>query len=159
MTTKKQNILVLGATGQVGSKVLSFLNQMANVSAPQSDLLVIQPWDRGSLNDIDKAIRNAHLGLNPSNDGTLIRIPVPTPTEERRRELVKAAKAKGEDAKIAVRNNRRHAKDDIKSTVKEENLPEDMLYEGEEELNKVTQSFIDRIDKALVRKEAEIMEV
>ncbi len=135
------------------------LQQMANVSAPQPDLLVVQPWDRSALNDIEKAIQGANLGLNPSNDGTIIRIPVPTPTEERRRELVKAARGKGEESKIAVRNIRRHSKDEIKKTQKSENLPEDMRYEGEEALDKITNGFVDRIDKALDRKEAEIMEV
>lgn len=135
------------------------LNQMASVNAPQPDLLVIQPWDRSVLATIEKAITAANLGLNPSNDGSIIRIPVPTPTEERRRDLVKTARARGEDAKIAIRNIRRHAKDMIKTTQKEENLPEDMRYEGEEALQTLTDQLVERIDKALERKEAEIMEV
>ena len=135
------------------------LNQMASVSAPQADLLVVQPWDRSALGTIEKGITTANLGLNPSNDGSLIRIPVPPPSEERRRDLAKSARAKGEDAKISVRNIRRSAKDEIKSVQQEENLPEDMRYEGEENLQKLTDDHIESIDTLLDRKEAEIMEV
>ena len=135
------------------------LNQMASVGAPQADLLVVQPWDRSALSAIEKAINSANLGLNPSNDGTLIRIPVPPPSEERRKELAKTARARGEEAKISVRNVRRSAKDEIKSVQQEENLPEDMRYEGEENLQKLTDRYIETIDSLLDRKEAEIMEV
>src|SRR5919106_687416 len=90
------------------------LNQIASISAPQPDLLILQPWDRSVLNDVEKAIRSANMGLNPSNDGSIIRIPVPPLSEERRKDLVKAVKSRGEDAKIAVRNIRRDVKDKIK---------------------------------------------
>ncbi|HEX7071291.1 MAG TPA: ribosome recycling factor, partial [Rhodothermales bacterium] len=89
------------------------LNQLASISAPQPDLLVVQAWDRSATGAIEKAIIAANLGMNPSNDGTLIRIPVPPPSEERRRELVKGAKTRGEEAKVAIRNIRRTTKDDI----------------------------------------------
>ncbi len=135
------------------------LNQMASVNAPQPDLLVVQPWDRSALSDIERAIQAANIGLNPSNDGSLIRIPVPPLSEERRRDLVKNARTRGEDAKIAIRNVRRHAKDEIKRVQQEENLPEDMRYEGEEALQKITDNHTDKIDQLLDRKEAEIMEV
>ena len=135
------------------------LNQVASVSAPQPDLLVVQPWDRSSLGAIEKAILSSNIGLNPSNDGTLIRVPVPPLSEERRRSLAKTARGKGEEAKIAVRNIRRHAKDDIKSTQKEEKLPEDMRYEGEDKLQKITDEHIGKISKLLEQKEAEIMKV
>ena len=135
------------------------LNQMASVSAPQADLLLVQPWDRSALGDIDKAISAANLGLNPSNDGSLIRIPVPPPSEERRKDLAKSARAKGEEAKVSVRNVRRSAKDEIKSIQQEENLPEDMRYEGEDALQKLTDGYTEKIDALLDRKEAEIMEV
>ena len=135
------------------------LNQMASVSAPQPDLLVIQPWDRSALSAIEKAIQAANIGMNPSNDGGLIRIPVPPLSEERRKDLAKTARSRGEDAKIAVRNIRRSAKDEIKSIQKEENLPEDMRYESEDELQKITDDFVQKIDYLLDRKEAEIMEV
>ncbi|HYE59294.1 MAG TPA: ribosome recycling factor [Rhodothermales bacterium] len=135
------------------------LGQMASVSAPQADLLVVQPWDRSALNGIEKAIRASNLGLNPGNDGSLIRIPVPTPTEERRREIVKVAKAKGEEARIAVRNVRRSTKDEIKSVADDKRLPEDMRFEAEERLQKLTDAHVAKVDEILHKKEAEIMEV
>lgn len=135
------------------------LNQVASVSAPQADLLVVQAWDASSLEAIEKAIMSASMGLNPSNDGAVVRVPVPPLSEERRRDLVKTAKVRGEEAKVAIRNIRRHAKDDVKSVQKKENLPEDMLYEGEETVQRITDSHIDKIDKLLSAKEAEIMEV
>ena len=92
------------------------LNQMASISAPQADLLIVQPWDATALNDIEKAIQSSNLGLNPSNDGGMIRLPVPPLSEERRRDLVKAARSLGEETKISIRNVRRHAKDDVKKT-------------------------------------------
>ena len=135
------------------------LNQMASVSAPQADLLVIQPWDAGALADIEKAILTANIGVNPSNDGSLIRVPVPPLSEERRIDLVKAAKSRCEDAKVSIRNIRRHIKDEIKSIQLSENLPEDMRYEGEEKLQELTDNYTEKIDNYLERKEKEIMEV
>jgi ribosome recycling factor len=135
------------------------LNQVASINAPQPDLLVVQPWDRSALGAVERAIISANLGLNPSNDGTMIRIPVPPPSEERRRDLVKSAKSRGEEAKIAVRNVRRTAKDQIKKTQEDESLSEDMRFEAEDALQQLTDTFVERIDKLLDRKEAEIMEV
>ncbi len=135
------------------------LNQMASVSASSPDLLIIQPWDKTALPEIEKAITKANLGLNPGNDGDFIRIPVPPLSEERRVDLVKAAKSMGEEAKIAIRNIRRQSKDEIKKMVKEESLPEDQKFEGEDELQKITDNNIGRIDKALEKKEKDIMEV
>ena len=135
------------------------LNQMASVNAPQPDLLVVQPWDRSTLADIEKAIQVANLGLNPSNDGSVIRLPVPPLSEERRRDLVKSTHTRGEEAKVAIRNIRRHAKDHIRSSQKEDNLPEDMQYEADDQLQKLTDDFADKVDSLLSRKEAEIMEV
>lgn len=135
------------------------LNQMASVSAPQADLLVVQPWDRSALSAVERSIISANLGLNPSNDGTIIRIPVPPPSEERRKDLAKSARSRGEEAKIAVRNVRRTAKDSIKSTQQEESLSEDMRFEAEESLQQLTDRYIAKIDDLLERKEAEIMEV
>ena len=111
------------------------LNQMASVNAPQSDLLVIQPWDKSALGDIEKAIQAANLGLNPSNDGDLIRISIPPLSEERRKDLVKSAKTRGEEAKISIRNVRRHAKDHVKSAVKDHSLPEDMGHECDDRIH------------------------
>ena len=135
------------------------LSQMASINAPQPDLLVVQPWDTTALGDIEKAIQGANLGLNPSNDGAMIRLPVPPLSEERRRDLVKAARTRGEDAKVAVRNVRRSAKDHIKTTQNDENLPEDLRYEAEETLQAMTDKHITKIDSLLDNKEAEIMEV
>lgn len=135
------------------------LNQMASVNAPQPDLLVVQPWDRSALEAIEKAIMAANIGLNPNNDGSLIRIPVPPPSEERRRDLAKNARARGEEAKVSIRNIRRHTKDEIKKTQEEMNLSEDLRYAGEEELQKITDNYIEKIDSLLNRKEEEIMEV
>ncbi len=135
------------------------LNQMASIGAPQPDLLVVQPWDRSSLAAIEKAIIAENLGLNPANDGTIIRVPVPSLSEERRRDLVKSARARGEDAKIAIRNIRRHAKDEIKTTQEQESLSEDMRYMAEERLQSLTDEFVGLVDKVLARKEEDIMEV
>lgn len=135
------------------------MNQIASVSAPQPDLIVIQPWDASAITAIEKSIQSSTLGMNPSNDGVLVRVPIPPLSEERRKDLVKTAKARGEDAKVAIRNIRRHTKDHIKSTQQEQKLPEDMRFEGEDNLQKLTDRHTERIDKMLVRKEEEIMEV
>lgn len=135
------------------------LIQMASVSAPQPDLLLVQPWDRSATGAIEKAIMSANLGMNPSNDGNLIRIPVPPPSGERRVELVKGARTRGEDAKVAVRNIRRTAKEQIKSLQQEENLSEDLRFAAEEELQRLTDAYVAKVDAALDHKESEIMEV
>ena len=135
------------------------LNQVASISAPQADLIVIQPWDKGTLAPIERGIQAANLGLNPTNDGTLIRIAVPPLTEERRKELVKSARAQGEDTKVAIRNVRRSAKDEIKKATDEEHLSEDMRYEAEERLQELTDEYVKKVDDLLDRKEHEIMEV
>jgi len=135
------------------------LTQMASISAPQPDLLIVQPWDATALGAIEKAIMAANLGINPGNDGQLIRLPIPPLSEERRRELAKGAKSKCEEAKIAVRSVRRTAKDMIKSTQKEEKLPEDMAFEAEATLQQMTDKHVTRIETIMTHKEAEIMEV
>src|SRR5690606_12089173 len=135
------------------------LNQMASVSAPQADLIVIQPWDRSQLGAVERAIMAANLGLNPTNDGTLIRISVPPLTEERRQELAKQARSKGEDAKIAIRNVRRDAKDHIKRTADAEHLSEDMRFEAEERLQQLTDEYVGKVDQMLEKKEHDIMAV
>lgn len=135
------------------------LNQLASISAPQADLLIVQPWDRSALQAVEKAIMSANMGLNPNNDGTFIRIPVPPLSEERRKDLVKTARSKGEEAKIAVRNIRREVKDRIKTVSDEESISEDMRYEGEERLQSITDEYTHKIDHLLKRKESEIMEV
>ena len=135
------------------------LNQLASISAPQADLLIVQPWDRSALQAVEKGIQTANMGLNPNNDGTFIRIPVPPLSEERRKDLVKTARSKGEEAKIAVRNIRREIKDRIKTVSDKESISEDMRYEGEERLQSITDDYTRKIDNLLGRKEADIMEV
>lgn len=135
------------------------LNQVASVSAPQADLLLIQPFDHNALEDIEKGIMKADLGLNPNNDGDQIRIPIPPLSEERRKELVETARERAEEAKISVRNIRQDAKNEIKRVVEEETLSEDVRYGAEEELQEITDEHTDRIESLLETKKGNIMEV
>lgn len=138
---------------------LTPLNQVASVNAPQADLLIVQPFDRSAIDDIERAIMTADLGLNPSNDGEKIRIPVPPLSEERRKELAKKARERGEETKISIRNIRRDVKNEIKGTVESENLSEDVLYGAEEDLQEITDACTAKVDKLLDKKEEEIMKV
>jgi len=135
------------------------LNQLANVSAPEPRLLTVQPYDKSVIEDIEKAIMSSGLGLNPNNDGVLIRIPLPILSEERRKELVKHAKEVAENARISIRNTRRDANDQIRKEVEQESLPEDSKYEAEEKVQELTDNHIKKIDEALEQKEKEIMTV
>lgn len=135
------------------------LNQLANVSAPEARMLTVQPYDKSALEDIEKAIMSAGLGLNPSNDGNIIRIPLPILSEERRQDLVKRCGELAEDARISVRNTRRNANDEIKKKVQEESLPEDSRYEAEEEIQRLTDEHTKKVDELLEQKEKEIMTV
>jgi ribosome recycling factor len=135
------------------------LNQLATIAAPEPRLLTVQPYDKSAMDDIEKAIMSSGLGLNPNNDGTIIRIPLPMLSEERRKELVKHAKDIAEKARISIRNTRRDANDEIKKTVQSESLPEDSRYEGEEEIQKLTDKYIGNVDQLLETKEKEIMTV
>jgi ribosome recycling factor len=134
------------------------LNQVANISTPEARLIVIQPWDRALIGEIEKAIRSSELSLNPGNDGKVIRISIPPLTEERRKELVKLAKNQAEQSRVAVRNIRRDGNDELKKLLKGE-LTEDEESKASEELQKVTDSYITQVNKVLEEKEAEIMEV
>lgn len=135
------------------------LNQLATVAAPEARMLTVQPYDKSSMEDIEKAIMSSGLGLNPNNDGNLIRIPLPMLSEERRKELVKHASEVAEKARISIRNNRRDANDEIKKTVQEESLPEDSRFEAEEEVQKYTDLYIEKVDEMLEAKEKDIMTV
>lgn len=135
------------------------LNQVASVSAPQPDLISIQPWDKGQIGAIERGITQANLGLNPTNNGNSILISIPPLTEERRRDLVKSARAKGEEAKVAIRNGRRHAKDALKKTATANHLSEDTEYEAEGALQTLTDRYVARVDAALDAKEKDIMTV
>lgn len=138
---------------------LSPLNQVANISAPEARLLVIQPWDKGIIPAVEKAIHTSNLGLNPSNDGNLIRIPLPILSEERRQELVKVARDVAEKARISVRNSRRDANDNVKKAVKDQSLPEDSRFDAENEIQELTDKHIKTIDEMLEQKEHEILSI
>lgn len=135
------------------------LKSMANISAPEPRMIQVSPYDVSVLRDIEKAILMADLGVNPSNDGKVIRIMMPILTEERRKDLVKMVKKLGEDAKVAIRNERREANDKLKKLNKNNELTEDDLKRAEKEVQEQTDDAIKQIDKLLEVKEAEIMEV
>ncbi|PIQ25168.1 ribosome recycling factor [bacterium (Candidatus Blackallbacteria) CG17_big_fil_post_rev_8_21_14_2_50_48_46] len=134
------------------------LQQLASVSVPEPRMLVIQPYDKSALQEIDRAIQKSDLGISPSNDGKVIRLNIPPLTEERRREFVKLAKKIAEDGKVAVRNVRRDAIEHIKKLEKDKHLPQDQSKDHQEEVQKLTDRFIDALDKAAADKEVEIME-
>ena len=135
------------------------LNQLANVSAPEARLLTVQPFDKSALEEIEKAIMAAGLGLNPNNDGNIIRIPLPILSEERREELVKRTKEIAEDTRISIRNIRRDANDEIEKKVAKESLPEDSKYEAEEEIQELTDKHTKTFGELLEKKKEEIMTV
>jgi ribosome recycling factor len=135
------------------------LNQLASLSTPDSRTIAIQPWDRNAFADIEKAIIKSDLGLNPVNDGKLIRINIPPLTEERRKEMGKKAKKMAEDAKIVVRNIRRDENDDLKKKKNNKDLTEDEMHKGQEEVQKITDEYVEKIQETLDQKEKEIMEI
>ena len=135
------------------------LNQMASVHAPEPQMLTVQPWDQTQISAIEKAIRAADLGLNPSNDGKLVRIPIPALTEERRRQLAKQVHDIAEDHRTAVRNIRRDANDRLKKMLKDKTISEDAERDALEEIQKLTNSYITKIDEFSKSKEQEIMSV
>jgi len=135
------------------------LNQVGTVAAPEARMLTVQPWDKSLLKAIEKALRESDLGLNPSNDGSIIRIPIPPLTEERRREFVKMLHKLTEEARVAVRNVRRDTNDEIKHRQKDEGLSEDDIRREQGEVQKLTDQYIARIEELMKHKEAEIMEV
>jgi ribosome recycling factor len=135
------------------------IRQLANISTPDPRTLVIQPWDKGAINEIERAIQKSELGLTPSNDGNVIRINIPPLTEERRNELVKVARKMGEEAKVAIRNVRRDANDELKKMEKNGEIPEDVSRRGQEEIQKLTDRFIKETDQIIAAKEKEIMEI
>ncbi|MGG3466664.1 ribosome recycling factor [Neobacillus pocheonensis] len=135
------------------------VNQMAGISTPEARLLVIQPYDKSILGDIEKAILKSDLGLNPSNDGTVIRLAIPQLTEERRKELVKLVKKESEEAKIGIRNIRRDANDDLKKLEKNGEITEDALRGFSDDIQKLTDEHINKIEQITKDKEKEILEV
>jgi ribosome recycling factor len=133
------------------------LPQVASLAAPEPRLLTVQPWDLGLLSDVEKAILKSDLGLTPMNDGKLLRLPIPALTTERRKELVKMVKKMAEEAKVALRNVRREANEDLKEMKKEKMLSEDDAHRAQEEVQKVTDDFIKKVDGQAAEKEKEIM--
>ena len=135
------------------------LNQMASLAVPEPRLIVIQPWDKTAIGDIEKAILKSELGLTPMNDGKLIRIAIPPLTEERRKELVKVARKMAEDNKVAIRNIRRDANEMLKDLKTEKEITEDNLYRSQDEVQKITDDFISQVDELCAAKEKEILEI
>lgn len=135
------------------------LNQIANISVPEPRMIVVQPWDATIINDIEKAIMKSDLGINPSNDGKVIRLSVPQLTEERRVELTKLVKKTGENSKVALRNQRRDANDTIKKMAKANEITEDEEKQAEVKVQEITDKYVKEIDKLIEEKEKEVMEV
>ena len=135
------------------------IQQVGNVTVPEARMIVIQPWEKSLLKEIEKAILVSDLGINPTNDGNVIRLVFPELTEERRKDLAKDVKKKGEGAKVAVRNIRRDAMDSIKKMEKAGDISEDDLKQGEEKIQKITDKMIEKVDKAIETKTKEIMTV
>jgi ribosome recycling factor len=135
------------------------VNQLASFHIPEPRMIVIQPFDKSSLGSIEKAIRNSDLGVNPSNDGAIIRVVLPELSEERRREYVKIAHRKAEDGRVAIRNIRRHSKDALDKLVKNGDAGEDEVRRAERELDELTQKYVTQVDELLKHKEAELLEV
>lgn len=135
------------------------ITQLAGINVPEARLVVIKPYEAAQLGPIETAIRNSDLGVNPTNDGTLIRVAVPQLTEERRRELVKQAKAKGEDARVSLRNIRRKAMEELHRIRKDGEAGEDEVGRAEKELDKTTQHYVTQIDELVKHKEGELLEV
>lgn len=135
------------------------LNQVGNISIPDARTIAITVFDKSMIAAVEKAIMASDLGLNPSSQGTLIRIPLPPLTEERRKDLVKVVKGEGENGKIAIRNIRRDANSDIKALNKEKEISDDEMHQAEDEIQKITDTYVKQVDVILADKEAELMEI
>ena len=135
------------------------VNQLASFHIPEPRMVVVQPFDKSSLGSIEKAIRNSDLGVNPSNDGAIIRVVFPELSEERRREYVKIAHRKAEDGRVAIRNIRRHTKDTLDKMIKSGDAGEDEVRRAERELDDLTHTYVSQVDELLKHKETELLEV
>jgi ribosome recycling factor len=135
------------------------LKQVANVATPEVRLITVQPWETNMIKEIEKAIAASNLGLNPSNDGKIIRVPLPPLTEERRRELTKVCKKHGEDTTVQLRGFRRDGNEELKKLQKDAKLTEDELRKAEQEIQKLTDQYVQKIDEVIRKKEQEILEV
>jgi ribosome recycling factor len=135
------------------------LNQMAAINIPEARMAIVKPFDNSQLNNIERAIRDSDLGVNPGNDGTIIRVVFPQLSEDRRREMVKLAKTKGEDAKVSIRNVRRKAKEELDRIQKDGEAGEDEVVRAEKELQNVTDRYVAQVDELMKHKETELLEV
>lgn len=135
------------------------LNQIASIAVPEPTLMVVSPYDKSVIGDVEKAILQSELGLNPVNDGNVIRLPIPKLTEERRKELTKLVRAKAEEGRVAIRNIRRDAIEELRAFEKESEITKDDLHRGTEEVQKLTDKYIKETDEMLKVKEKELMEV
>ncbi len=138
---------------------LTPVNQLASFQTPEARMMIISPYDKGSLAGIEKAIRDSDLGVNPTNDGSIIRVVLPALTEDRRKEYIKVARHKAEDARVSIRNVRRHAKDSLDKLARDGEVGEDDVARAEKELEKVTGRYVHQVDEILKHKEAELLEV
>ncbi|MBU0507114.1 MAG: ribosome recycling factor [bacterium] len=136
---------------------LTPLNQVATLAIPEARMITIQPWESTIIGVIEKSIEKANIGLNPTNDGKLIRLPIPQLTEERRKEIVKQLKTFGEDCRVAIRQARKEANDLLKKLKKDSDISEDDMHKGTDQVQKVTDGFISKIDETVATKEVEIM--
>lgn len=157
--TGRANAMILDKIQVDYYGVATPINQMAAIKTPDAHMLVIEPWDKSTLKAIEQAIQGSDLGVTPNNDGSVIRLPFPSLTEERRRELVKVCKNYAEEIRVAIRNIRRDANSAIEKAQKNDALPEDEARKGEEEIQKLTDKYIKEVDEQLKKKEADIMEV
>ncbi len=139
--------------------VMTPLNQIATLSTPESQLILISPWDKAALEAIGKAVQKSELGLVPNSDGKVIRINIPPLTEERRKELVKVVRKMAEECKVQLRNARRDANNDLKKLKTDGDISEDSMHDSQNEVQKITDDHTDKVDKILAAKEAEIMEI
>ena len=135
------------------------VSQCAAIAVPEARLITVKPWDKSILKDIEKAIHEANLGLTPQNDGEIIRLPIPPLTEQRRKEIAKDVKAKGEEHKVAVRNERRDANEKLKTLLKDKKITEDEERRAEEDIQKLTDRFVKDVDGVVQAKEKELMAV
>jgi ribosome recycling factor len=154
------------ATPQMFSKIVvdyygapTPVNQLASLTVPEPRMAIISPYDKGSLTAVEKAIRDSDLGVNPTSDGNIIRVTFPQLTEERRRDLIKVARAKAEDGRISIRNIRRHAKEALDKLAKDGETGKDDVDRAEKELEKTTHRYVESVDEALRSKETELLEV
>ncbi|MGH8867907.1 MAG: ribosome recycling factor [Actinomycetes bacterium] len=135
------------------------INQLASFAVPEPRMAIITPYDKGSMGSIERAIRDSDLGVNPGNDGAIIRVVLPELTEERRKEYIKVARHKAEDARVSIRNVRRHAKDALEQLVKDGDTGEDDVHRAEKQLEDVTHRYVGQVDELLKHKESELLEV